>query len=200
MVCVPEFTSTQKNPDTLYLSLPQSTLYASSVMLSNTHCIFLAGFRDTAAMTINHFKASSLEGVSLRSWSRWYHPSSNIHDLLLPVVNYSTISRHNEAQFRSLLAMSAKQCCYHMYGKRFGSWVLHNQRHTWISSSCEDGESIEHSTRPYVRNARSVQAHFVTNGEFTPPPWSHTSCNSNIEVHYYFDYFQPVHYPSSDPL
>ena len=45
----------------------------------------------------------------------------------------------------------------------------------------------------------SVQAHFVTNGEFTPP-WSHTPCNSNnIKVHYSFDYAQQVDYPS-DPL
>ena len=47
----------------------------------------------------------------------------------------------------------------------------------------------------------SVKAHFVINGEFTPPPpCSDTPCNSNdIKVHYSFDYAQQVHYPS-DPL
>ena len=47
----------------------------------------------------------------------------------------------------------------------------------------------------------SVRAHFVTNGEFTPPPpCSRTPFNTNdIKVHYSFDYAQQVHYPS-DPL
>ena len=47
----------------------------------------------------------------------------------------------------------------------------------------------------------SVQAYFVTNGKFTPPPpFSRTPSNTtNIKVHYSFDYAQQVHYPS-DPL
>ena len=44
------------DPDTLCLSLPQSTLCASClVMPSSTHCFFLAGFRDTAAMTSSSY-------------------------------------------------------------------------------------------------------------------------------------------------
>ena len=47
----------------------------------------------------------------------------------------------------------------------------------------------------------SVRAHFVTNGDFSPPQLaSSTPHNSkDIKVHYSFDYAQQVHYPS-DPL
>ena len=47
----------------------------------------------------------------------------------------------------------------------------------------------------------SVQAHFVTNGDFSPPQLaSSTPHNSKTsKVHYSFDYAQQVHYPS-DPL
>ena len=47
----------------------------------------------------------------------------------------------------------------------------------------------------------SIRAHFVTNGEFSPPPLAASiPLNSNdIKVHYSFDYAQQVHYPS-DPL
>ena len=45
----------------------------------------------------------------------------------------------------------------------------------------------------------SIQAHFVVNGNFSPPPYSQTPANSvDIKVHYSFDYAQQVHYPS-DP-
>ena len=47
----------------------------------------------------------------------------------------------------------------------------------------------------------SIRAHFVVDGQFTPPaPSSHTPANTNdITVHYSFDYAQQVHY-LSDPL
>jgi len=46
----------------------------------------------------------------------------------------------------------------------------------------------------------SVTAYFVTSGEFTPPPpCLRTPCNTDINVHYSFDYGQQVHY-SSDSL
>ena len=47
----------------------------------------------------------------------------------------------------------------------------------------------------------SVRAHFVHDGEFSPPPLAAcTPSNSKeIKVHYSFDYAQQVHYPS-DPL
>ena len=59
---------------------------------------------------------------------------------------------------------------------------------TYYKSTCDECKS-------------SVQHHFTTDGEFTPPPLSsNTPHNLNtIKVHYSFNYAQQVHYPS-DPL
>ena len=62
------------------------------------------------------------------------------------------------------------------------------EERTYYKSTCEECK-------------KSVHAHFLTNGEFTPPPPSSCIlCNSrDIKVHCSFDYAQQVHYPS-DPL
>ena len=79
------------------------------------------------------------------------------------------------------------------------------EKSTAIASALQHLKVVKSAREHYKTTCQkckeSVHAHFVSNGQFSPPsPGTCAPCNSvDIEVHYSFDYAQQVHYPS-DPL
>ena len=147
--------------------------------------------------------------VSKRAVWKVYHDAAEVEGTINPVA-YTTFCYLWRTLVPSVVIMKPRSDLCWQYQQNSAA-IVHMANGSEAEKSSTISDALEHLRVVKMERAQykavceeckeSVQAHFVTNGEFTPPPpWSRTPCNSNnIKVHYSFDYAQQVHYPS-DPL
>lgn len=147
--------------------------------------------------------------VSKRAVWRVYHEAAEAVDEIHPVA-YTTFCLLWRTLVPSIVVMKPRSdLCWQCQQNSIA--IMRTANASDVEKSSTIGDALEHLRivkieRSYYKTTceeckKSVQAHFTTDGKFSPPPpCSRIAHNSiDIKVHYSFDYAQQVHYPS-DPL
>ena len=193
---------------------PKHTLSFSSteyvvrflVSYSEEHSLLLPG-------RIPGYKRSDIQlqpsSTTKRTVWRVYHAAAEAESRIHAVA-YSTFCYLWRSLLPSIVVLKPRsdlcwQCQQNSTAIVRTSNSLEVEKSTAISNPLEHLRTVK-LERSYYKSVyddckETVRAHFITDGEFTPPkPCSKIPCNSkDIKVHYSFDYAQQVHFPS-DPL